>query len=147
MKTFLLVSLGSLGLILVVLGLRRLVVAVRRHPHLLRISGIVLSVHKKYDNARDKVTFYPNIAYTTPEGKQVNFRSSIGDTFPDRKMFPAKSPWTDGQRIDVFHDPGGVLKPCIASLCYLYGWGLAFLAGGILLLMVVVNKWNSLGGQ
>ncbi|MEQ1842481.1 MAG: hypothetical protein ABL994_18940, partial [Verrucomicrobiales bacterium] len=82
-----------------------------------------------------------------PEGKQVHFRSSIGSTFPNRNMFPAKSPWTDGQRIDVYHDPGGVLKPCIASLWNLYGWALAFLAGGILLLLVVANKWNHLGGQ
>ena len=146
MTTFILLSLGILGFILVFVGLCWLVVAVRRHPHLLRISSIVLSVHKKYDTAHDKVTFYPNIGYTTPEGKQVNFRSSIGDTFPDRRMFPAKSPWTDGQRIDVYHDPGGVLAPCIATLWNLYGWALVLFTGGILLLMVVVNKWNQLGG-
>ncbi len=147
MTTFILVILGILGLILVFVGLRGLVCTVRRHPHLLRLSGTVLSVYKKYETGKDKVTFYPNIGFTTPEGKQVFFRSNIGSSYPDRNIYPAKSPWKDGQSIEVYHDPGGVLAPCIASVWHLYGWGLAFLAGGILLLMVVVNKWNDVGGQ
>jgi hypothetical protein len=122
----------------------------RRHPHLQRISGTVLTVETKREIGGDQpsVSFYPIIAYTTPEGKQVRFRSSTGTTRPIRKLsVPTISPWRDGQSIDVFHDPSGELEPCIASLWSLYGWGAGLLAGGILLLSVVANKWSQLGGQ
>ncbi len=148
MTIFFLVILGIFGLVLIILGLSLFAIAIRRHPHLLRISGTVVSVEKKYDGADDKVTFFPTIAYTTLEGNQVRFRSSAGVTQQVRRLSgPNISPWRDGQSIDVFHDPSGVLEPCIASLWSLYGWPAGFLGGGILLLMVVVNKWNQLGGQ
>ena len=93
------------------------------------------------------MTFFPIIGYTTPEGQQARFRSSTGTTRRIRKLSgPTISPWRDGQSIEVFHDPTGELEPCIASLWHLYGWSFGFLASGILLLMVVANKWNHLGG-
>lgn len=148
LTNLILVVLSILGPILVIVGLSWLVVSIRRHPYLLRIKGTVVSVEEKYDRVDDKVTFFPTIAYTAPEGNQVRFRSSTGVTQEVRRLSgPNISPWRDGQCIDVFHDPSGVLQPCIASLFSLYGWGFGFLVGGILLLMVVVNKWNQLGGQ
>ena len=148
MTVFILVVLGGIGLILMVVSLGWLFVAIRRHPHLLRISGAVVSVEKKYDRANDTVTFFPVVAYTTPEGNQVKFRSSTGSTHKILRLSGSNvSPWRDGQRIDVFHDPDGVLGPCIASLWSLYGWPAVLLVGGILLWMIVANKWNHLGGQ
>ena len=148
MTGFILVVLGGIGLILVVVGLNWLGIAIRRHPHLLRISGAVVSVEKKYDRADDTVTFFPVIAYTTPEGNQVRFRSSTGSTHKILRLSgPNVSPWRDGQSIDVFHDPKSELEPCIASLWVLYVWPAAFLVGGVLLLMIVANKWNHFSGQ
>ena len=148
MTIFILVVLGILGLILVFVGLSLLVVAIRRHPHLLRISGTVFSVEEKYDSAEDTVTFFPAISYTTPEGNQVQFRSSIGSTHKVLRLSgPNVAPWRDGQSIDVFHDPSGQIAPRIASLWSLYAWPAGFLVGGILLLIIVVNKWNQIGGQ
>ena len=149
MTIFILVVLGILGPILVFVGLCWFVTAIRRHPYLLRIKGTVLTVDKKYDTGSDEpgVTFSPIIGYTTPEGQQVRFRSPFGTKRRIRFGNDPISPWRDGQSTDVFHDPSGVLEPCIASLLGLYGWSLGFLVGGIILLMVVVNKWNQLGGQ
>jgi Protein of unknown function (DUF3592) len=145
---FFLLILGILGLGLVFLGLSWFVISIRRHPHLLRISGTVVSVEEKFDRVDDNVTFFPTIAYTAPEGNQVRFRSRTGVTREVRRLSgPNISPWRDGQAIDVFHDASGVLEPSIASLWSLYGWPAGFLVGGILLLTVVVNKWNQLGGQ
>ena len=148
MTVFILVVLGGIGLILMVVSLGWLFVAIRRHPHLLRISGAVVSVEKKYNSVGDTVTFLPVIAYTTPEGKQVKFRSTSGSTQNILRLSgPNVSPWRDGQRIDVFHDPSGTLGPCIASLWGLYGWPAVLLVGGIVLWMIVANKWHHLGGQ
>lgn len=148
MTSFILVVLGGIGLILVFVGLRWLVIAIRRHPHLLRIAGTVVSVEEKYDRADDTVTFFPVITYATPEGQQVRFRSSTGSTHKVLRLSgPNVAPWRDGQSIDVFHDPGGELEPCIASLWSLYAWPAGFLVGGVLLLMIVANKWNHVGGQ
>ena len=148
MTSFTLVVLGSTGLVLVFVGLRWLVNTIRRHPHLLRIAGTVVSVEEKYDRTDDAVTFFPVIAYSTPEGKQVRFRSSIGSSHKVLRLSgPNVSPWRDGQRIAIFHDPGGEQEPCIASVWRLYAWPAGFLFGGILLLMIVVNKWNQVSGQ
>ena len=148
MTVFILVVLGGIGLILMVVSLGWLFVVIRRHPHLLRISGAVVSVEKKYNSVGDTVTFLPVIAYTTPEGKQVKFRSTSGSTQNILRLSgPNVSPWRDGQRIDVFHDPSGTLGPCIASLWGLYGWPAVLLVGGIVLWMIVANKWHHLGGQ
>ena len=131
MTTFILVVLGILGPILVLLGLSSLVISIRRHPNLLRIKGTVLTVQKKYDSVDDRVTFYPTIAYTAPQGNQVRFQSCTGSTQEVRRLSgPNVSPWRAGQSIDVFHDPKGVIDPCIASLWSLYGWGVGFLVGG-----------------
>ena len=147
MTIFILIVLAILGPILVIAGLGSLVVSIRRHPYLLRIKGTVLTVEKKYDSVDNRVTFYPTIAYIAPQGNQVRFQSSTGSTQDIRRLSGTNvSPWRDGQSIDVFHDPDGVLEPCIASLWNLYGWSFGFLVGGILLLMVVVNKWNQIGG-
>lgn len=147
MAIFILVILSILGPILVIVGLSWFVNTIRRHPYLLRIKGSIVSVEEKYDSVDDKVTFCPTVAYTAPEGNQVRFRSSSGVTQAVRRLSgPNVSPWHDGQSIDVFHDPSGELAPSIASLWHLYGWSIGFVAGGILLLMVVVNKWNQLGG-
>lgn len=147
MTIFVLVVLSILGPILVLVGLNWFIKVICRHPYLLRIKGTVLTVEKKYDSTDDKVTFYPTIAYTAPEGNHVRFQSSSGSTQEVRRLSgPNVSPWRDGQSIDVFHDPSGVLKPCIASLWGLYGWSIGFIIGGTMLVMVVVNKWNHLGG-
>jgi hypothetical protein len=147
MTIFILVILSILGPILVLVGLNWFITVISRHPYLLRIKGTVLTVEKKYDSADDRVTFYPTIAYTAPEGNQVRFRSSSGSTQEVRRLSgPNVSPWRDGQSIDVLHDPSGVLEPCIASLWSLYGWSIGFIVGGTVLLMVVVNKWSQLPG-
>ncbi len=151
MTVFILIGLGSLGLIVVFASLWSLVVAIRRHPHLLRIKGTVVTSEQEYSkdsDARRRVTFFPIIVYTTPEGKQVRFRSRTGSTHEVLKLAgPNVSPWRVGQSIDVFHDPSGTMEPCIASLWSLYGTAVGFLAGGILLLIVVVNRGLHLGGQ
>ena len=140
--------LGSIGLIVVFAALWSLISAIRRHPHLQRISGTVLTVEKQRQIGGESVTFFPIISYTTPDGKQVRFRSNAGTTLPERKFGGGPiSPWRDGQSIDVFHDPSGYLNPCIASLWGLYGMGGGFLVGGILLLIVVANKWFHIGGH
>ena len=149
MTILIIIVLGGLGLVLVLLGFCWFVVAIRRHPHLKRISGTVVSVEEKYDYGGDekRISFFPIIRYTTPEGQQVRFRSSTGTSRRVLKLAgPTVSPWREGQSIDVFHDPGGTLGPCIASLWSLYGWTVGLLAGGILLLIVVANKWSQLGG-
>jgi hypothetical protein len=147
MTIFILVVLGLLGSILVLVGLVLFVNAIRRHPYLLRISGTVLSVDEKYDTKGDNVTFSPTIAYTTPEGQKVRFRSKTGATREIRRLSGTTvSPWREGQNIEIFHDPSGTLEPCIASLWSLYGMGIGLLTGGILLLIVVVNKGMHLGG-
>jgi hypothetical protein len=148
MTSFTLVVLGGIGLVLVFVGLLWLVIIIRRHPHLLRIAGTVVSVEEKYDRADDTVTFFPVITYTTPEGKQVRFRSSTGSSHKVLRLSgPNVSPWRGGQSIEVFHDPGGEQEPCIASLWRLYAWPAGFLFGGILLLMIVVTKWNQVSGH
>lgn len=148
MTSFILVVLGGIGLVLVFVGLRGLVITIRRHPHLLRIAGSVVSVEEKFERADDTVTFFPVITYTTPEGKQIRFRSSTGTSHKVLRLSgPNVSPWRDGQSIDVFHDPGGEQEPCIASLWSLYVWPAGFLFGGILLLIIVANKWNHVSGQ
>lgn len=145
---FILLILSFLGLILLFLGLAMFVKSIRRHPHLLRIQGAILSVDEKYYNNGDEpgVTFYPIIGYTTPEDQRVRFRSKWGTTRRVRFSRNPTSPWREGQSIDVFHDPRGEMDPCVASLWHLYGMSLSCLTGGILLLMIVVNKWNHLGG-
>lgn len=147
MTIFILVILSILSLILLFAGLGWFVTAVRRHPHLLRIQGTVLSVTEEYDRVDDKVSFFPTIAYTAPQGNQVRFKSASGSTQEVRRLSgPNVAPWRVGQSIDVFHDPSGALDPCIASVWRLYGPSFGCLVAGTLLLMVVVNKWNHLGG-
>lgn len=149
MATLLILAvLGSIGVIAVCAALWLLIRAIRRHPYLLRISGTVATVERQRKTGGDSVTFYPIISYTTPEGKQVRFRSNIGTTLPVRQIGGGPiSPWRDGQSIDIFHDPSGYLSPCIASLWGLYGTGACVLIGGILVLIVVANKWSQLGGH
>jgi hypothetical protein len=147
MTSFILLLLGGIGLVLVFVGIRWLFITIRRHPHLLRIAGTVVSVEEKFDRADDTVTFFPVITYTTPEGKQVRFRSSTGTSHKVLRLSgPNVSPWRDGQTIDVFHDTGGKLEPRIASLWSLYAWPAGFLVGGVLLLLIVANKWNHFSG-
>jgi Protein of unknown function (DUF3592) len=146
MTSFGLLVLGSVSLILLFVGLYWLVLVIRRHPRLVRISGTVLTVEKKQEIGADNVTFYPTIAYDTPDGTQVRFRSNAGVTRPIRKLSgQTTSPWRAGQSIDVFHDPSGVMGPCIASLWNLYIGPAGFIVGGVLLLIVVANKWLHVG--
>jgi Protein of unknown function (DUF3592) len=148
MTIFIFVVFGILGLTLVFGGLCWLVIAIRRHPRLPRVSGTVVSIEKEFDHAHGTVTFFPVVDYATTEGNRVRFRSSIGTsrailTFSD----PSVSAWRDGQSIEVFHDPDGRLEPCIASPWSFYGWPAAILVGGVLLLATVANEWNRINGQ
>ena len=150
MTIFILIVLGTVGLITVFASLSSLIIKIRRHPRLLRINGTVVTSEKEYsrdDDARRRVTFYPIINYTTPDGRLVQFRSRTGSTYEELILTgPKVSPWREGQSIDVFHDPSGTMEPCIASLWSLYGGSFGFLVGGILLLIVVVNKCLQLVG-
>ena len=150
MTILILIVLGTVGLITVFASLSSLIIKIRRHPCLLRIKGTVVTSEKEYSrdaDAQRRVMFYPIINYTTPDGRQVRFRSRTGSTHEELILAgPNVSPWRDGQSIDVFHDPYGTMEPCIASLWSLYSGSSGFLVGGVLLLIVVVNKCLQLAG-
>ncbi|MEO6739712.1 MAG: DUF3592 domain-containing protein [Chthoniobacteraceae bacterium] len=133
---------GLIGLGLLYAALKELLKVRRRRPFLIKLPGTVLSVSTERDtragsvNNRDEtavvIRFIPFVAFTTPEGKRVDFRSEVCDIHHLRRRLDGSLPevessWRSGQSVDVFYDPGAVLKPFIGG-----GPGPSFIAWGML---------------
>ena len=135
---------------LVVAGLRSIARSLRRRPHLLRLMGTIVSVQTEVvrrwrsdsgssSETNQEVRYFPLIAYTTPEGKGVQFRSELGEVYTLRRKFDGAlitppSRHREGERIEIFHDSSGELPPCIANWWALYFSGTGMLAAGLVLL-------------
>jgi len=133
---------GLIGIGLLRAGLRELFKVRSRRPFLIKLQGTVLSVVTEREtragsaNNRDEtavvVRFIPFVAFTTPEGKRVDFRSEVCDIHHLRRRADGSLPevepsWRSGQSVEVLYDPGAVLKPFIGG-----GPGLSFLAYGMM---------------
>ena len=129
-----------------------------RRKQILRIKGTVLTVMKKREYrpgsgnepGRYHVTFLPYIAFTKPDGTQERFHSESGASLPVRKKFGGgsiepESPWQDGQEIEIFFDPGGVIKPCLADRFSLYGIAIGFIISGIIIMAMALVVGTVLG--
>jgi len=137
-------------------GLRSLVTALRRRPHLRRAPGTVITVHTTRETRSDSggfytcVTFHPEIEFTNELGQVVRFRSENGES----KRVSAEiggvvvepvSRYRVGQTLEIFHDPAGTLPPCIATWAGLYGPGTALLCGGLGFLFGAALIWFCFG--
>ena len=133
---------GLVGLGLLYAALKELLKVRRRRPFLIKLQGTVLSVSTEREtcagsvNNRDEtavvIRFIPFVAFTTPEGKRVDFRSEVCDIHHLRRRQDGSLPevepsWRSGQDVEVFYDPGAVLKPFIGG-----GPGPSFIAYGML---------------
>jgi hypothetical protein len=138
-----------MGLTFARAGMQEIAKVRSRRKHLLRITGTVLTVMKKREyrvgnsseRGRDVVKFFPYIAFTKPDGGQERFESESGACYEVRRKFGGGtiepvSPWCDGQNIEIFYDPGGVLKPCLADGFSLYGFGAGFFAAGVVMMLM-----------
>ena len=134
-------------------GMQEIAKVRSRRKQLIRITGTVLTVVKKREyragNSKERgrhvVKFFPYIAFTKPDGGQERFQSESGASYDVRRKFGGGtiepvSPWRDGERIEIFYDPGGVLGPCLADGFSLYGLGAGvFAAGVVMMLMGVIS--------
>lgn len=133
---------GLIGLGLLRAGLREFFKVRSRRPFLIKLQGTVTSVATEREtragstNNRKEtavvIRFIPMVAFTTPEGKRVDFRSEVCDIHHLRRRQDGSLPdveptWRSGQSVEVLYDPGAVLKPHLTG-----GAGLSFMAYGMM---------------
>jgi hypothetical protein len=96
------------------------------------------------EQSRYYMNYFPVIGFTTPEGTRVEFRSELGESHVLRRRFrggeipPPPPRWSDGERIEVFYDPTGEMRPCIASAWSLWFTAIGCLVAGLLFLTATV---------
>ena len=139
-------------------GLRSLVTALRRRPHLRRAQGTVITVHTARETRSNSrgfytlVTFHPEIEFTNELGQLVRFRSENGESkrvssgLGGAVVEPVSS-YRVGQTLEIFHDPAGTLPSCIATWAGLYGPGTALFAGGLGFLGGAALIWFCFGSK
>lgn len=121
---------GLIGMGLLRAGLSELIKVRRRRPFLIKLPGTILTVIKEREtragtpgSRRDTgqiLKYIPHVAFTTPEGKRVEFRSEVCQIHELRRKYGGsfitpECPWLDGDAVEVHYDPGGVLKPFIGD--------------------------------
>ena len=148
----LLVAGAIVGSFCLLKGLRSLVNALRRRPYLRRAQGTVTTVHTTRETRSDSrgfytlVTFHPEIEFTNELGQLVRFRSENGESKRAAQIEPV-SRYRVGQTLEIFHDPAGMLPPCIATWAGLYGPGTALFAGGLGFLFGAALIWFCFGSK
>lgn len=119
----------------------------RRRASLLRLEGTVVRVVQEERTSHGSgsqsesalhLHYFPVIRFTTPAGEPVEFRSELGEShqittrMDGTRAAPRPPPWHDGDKIEIFYDPSGEMKPCLASAWALWFLGLGMLAAGLL---------------
>ena len=131
-------------------GLLSLVTALRRRPHLRRAHGTVIDVHTTHETGSDSsyVKFNPEIEFTNELGQLVRFLSESGERWKvEPNLSSPVSGYRVGQRLEIFHDPAGILPPCIASWKGLYGSATALICGGLGFLGSAALIWFCFGAK
>ena len=143
---------GLIGVVLVRAGLKEILLVRRRRSQLLRLPATVVNVRKERDqrlhesrgssDTGTRLKYFPVVAFTTPEGKRVEFRSEAGESFNLRRGFDGathepESKWCEGQQVEVFYDPGGVLSPWLVGEGSPASMGIAMLAAGLVTIGMV----------
>ncbi len=136
---------GLIGLGLLRAAIGELLRVKRRCKRLLRMPGTVLTVVKEQryragsgsgSTSSYEMNYFPFVVFTTPAGERIEFRSELGETHQIRTKHggahipPPPPRWSDGQSIEVFYDPAGEMKPCLATGWALWFHGLGMLAAG-----------------
>ena len=122
----------------------------RRRKHLIRLTGKVTGIEKEQryraqsSTSRQQssywIEYFPVIVFTTPEGKSSRFRSELGETHQLRRKLtgteiePPPPRWVAGQEVEIFYDPAGEIKPCLALAWSLWFTGVGLLVAGSLFL-------------
>ena len=140
-----LVVFALVGVFLFCEGIRSLVTAIRRRPHLKRVKGTVMTVEKTRETRSSAdgqgqmhtyVKFHPVIQFTTELGESVRFRSEMGECYQvirrwDGTHTESISRYSAGQLHEVFYDPEGKIPPCLASWAGFFGPGVAMSVAGL----------------
>lgn len=136
----------------------------RKRGQLLTLPGRVISIDKerryRADSKGDRrfrtnywMHYFPVIVFTTPEGQSIGFRSELGESHQIRTSFsgieiaPPPPSWKDGQQVDVYYDPSGEMKPCLATAWSLWFTGFGMLAAGIMFTGCSVMMWFLFGSK
>ena len=122
----------------------------RRRKHLIRLPGKVTGIDKErryraQSRSSNQQTsywnyYFPVIVFTTPEGQFSRFRSELGEMHQLRRRItgeeiePPPPSWVEGQEVEVFYDPAGEIKPCLAVAWSLWFTGIGLLVAGTLFL-------------
>jgi hypothetical protein len=146
---------GIVGLALLCVAMRDIARLLGVRGRLVRLPGTVLTVQKETklrvnstDNRPHRSNyveyFFPVISFVRPDGQRVEFRSEWGQSrrisyrYQGSKVaFTPK--WHDGQAVEVFFDPQGEMKPCLASAWSLWFQPLGFLAAGLVTLGLITT--------
>jgi len=120
-----LVVFALVGVFILCEGIRSLVTAIRRRPHLKRVKGTVMTVEKTRETRSSAdgqgqmhtyVKFHPVIQFTTELGESVRFRSEMGECYQvirrwDGTHTESISRYSAGQLHEVLYDPEGKIPP------------------------------------
>ena len=122
----------------------------RRRKHLIRLPGKVTAIDKERRYRAESSTnsqrssywiqYFPVIVFTAPDGTFSRFRSELGETHQLRRKLtgaeiePPPPSWVEGQEVEIFYDPEGEIKPCLALAWSLWFTGIGLLAAGIIFL-------------
>lgn len=128
-------------------GMRSAILRRRRKPFLRKTQGVILRVDQQRkmesstSNGRTRtrmvVKFHPVIQFRNEQGKPVQFRSEMGESYAVRKRWNGEtvepqSTYTTGQSLPVCYDIEGQLKPCIDTWAGRNGMNLGFVVAGLL---------------
>jgi hypothetical protein len=142
------------GVVILRIAFAELGRTIRRRKHLVRLPGRVISVEneRRYRAQSSSSSqqssywmyYFPVVVYTKPDGQMGRFRSELGELHQLRRRFdgteiePPPPSWADGQEVEVFYDPAGEIKPCLAVAWSLWFMGIGALVAGSLFLSVAV---------
>lgn len=143
-------ALGGVGILRIAFA--ELARTIRRRKHLVRLPGRVNTIEKERryrvgsggSESSYWIYYFPVIVYTKPDGQMGRFRSELGELHQLRRRFdgteiePPPPSWVDGQQVEVFYDPAGEIKPCLAVAWSLWFTGIGALVAGSIFLTVAV---------